>query len=177
MSQGANGAAKPSSVEEIRQRLVVLAREIDRLDAKLIGQFFHFEASFRSFPVAPAQSPDPVAVSTRQHIVGWFVQALRPFASTTHLLHQSQIDVRADRATAETHVTAHHVSRPDDRGRGYDTVIGARWIDQFVRVEDQWLILSRIVDFDWRYDLPVEHLRIRSHRDEPDPLSFLPGRH
>lgn len=164
------------ATELIRERLVVLARELDRLDAPLIARAFHFEASYRSLPVDPRSGPDPVVVSTQRHIVSWLTKSLGLFAATSHLIHQSQIDVRSERATAETHVTAHHLSTPDDGGRAVDTVVGARWIDQLVCTDGEWLILSRIVDFDWRYDLVADHVLVRSNREQPDPLSFLPGR-
>jgi hypothetical protein len=175
---GPLGESRPSAedVETIRETLVVLARELDRLDSQLIGRAFHFEASYRSLPVDPSNGADAVVLSTRQRIVGWLTRTLGTYAATSHLLHQSQIEVREDRATCETYVTAHHLSAPDERGRAVDTVVGARWIDELVRSESGWVILSRVVDVDWRYDLLADQVLVRDNRAAPDPVAFLPGR-
>src|SRR5262245_1315393 len=141
MSDGVIQRDGVSETELIREKLVVLARELDRLDAPLIARAFHFEASYRSLPVDPRTGAEPAVVSTQRHIVSWLTESLGLFAATSHLIHQSQIEVRAERAFAETHVTAHHLSSPDDRGRAVDTVVGARWIDQFVHTDGDWLIL------------------------------------
>lgn len=161
---------------EIHDLLVVLTRALDRLDRELIGSAFHFEATLHGPPVDSSGSTEPIGLATRQHIVEWLCAQLGAYAGTTHLLHESQIDVRTDRATAETPVIAHHLSTPDARFRATDTVVGMRWVDQLMKQGERWVILSRTVEMDWRYDLPVDNATVLDQRSAPDPVAFLPGR-
>ena len=79
-------------------------------------------------------------------IAGYFCGLLSTFTATNHTLSNSVIRVTGDTATADTFAIAHVVI--DDRVR----VRGIKYIDELVRVSQQWRICKRTHIQLWQYE-------------------------
>jgi ketosteroid isomerase-like protein len=80
---------------------------------------------------------------------------MRHVNSLSHLLGQSIISVRGDRAGAETYFLA--VMRVNESAGGeVINQLGGRFIDTLIRVGDGWKIQQRVAVRDWSITLPVD---------------------
>jgi hypothetical protein len=78
---------------------------------------------------------------------------LEGYASTMNFVGTQQVDLDADRATAETYVLSYHRR---DATPASDDVAGTRYLDDVVRTADGWRIERRRAELLWfRPDDPV----------------------
>jgi len=112
--------------EKIRECIARLARGEDRRDAQLI------KASYW-----PDSTTDyGVFVGSFDKYLAWVVPGSPAIPVTQHVLGQSVIDLEAESARVETHVTAYHRVNMGKEER--DTVIGGRYLDRLEkRMEDR----------------------------------------
>jgi SnoaL-like protein len=129
--------------DKITQVVQDLARGTDRLDGELIASCYHPDGfddhnSFRGSP---------------QEFAKWVLQVLPHFAATHHFIAQPRIRLEGDVARADTYCIAHHISKPDARGRQSDLVLALRYVDRFERRAGAWKIARRVCAFDWTVTL------------------------
>lgn len=125
-------------------RLAVLyARAVDRNDPDTLAGLFDDDA------VIEAPGFELRGLEAIRGIPGMLKAR---FHRTLHVLHQQLAEVSGDRATAETHCTAHHLSldRPET-----DLVWTIRYQDEFRRSETGWRFTHRRLLIDWTETRPV----------------------
>ena len=127
--------------DEIRERIVRLARGEDRRDARLISASY-WPDSTTDYGVFKGTFADYLA---------WVVPGSPAIPVTQHILGQSVIDLIGDLALAETYVTAYH--RIDTGAEERDTVIGGRYLDRFEKRGHEWRIAQRTMLYDWYQDI------------------------
>ena len=129
--------------DAITQVVQDLARGTDRLDAEQIASCYHPDGfddhnSFRGSP---------------QDFARWVLEVLPHFAATHHLIAQPRIRLEGDVAQVDTYCIAHHLSKPDARGRQSDLVLALRYVDRFEQRAGIWKIARRVCAFDWTVTL------------------------
>lgn len=154
----------PSDREEIRDVLARYCRAADRCDAELLAELYHPDATEdHSGHVGPAKE-FRAAVIPRLHDT---------WDRTQHVLGSSLIEVDGDVAHVETYVVAHHVRRPDERGRVEKWELGARYVDRFERRDGRWRIAHRVLVRDWEDVREIREVQDRTfteqRRDRDDP--------
>jgi hypothetical protein len=122
---------------EIRNTLVRYSRGIDRCDEALIRSVYH-DDSYDDHGDFKGSGPEFAA---------WDVPLLKQFEATMHDLGNVTLEVDGDSARAETYVVAYHVSRREETR--HLITVGARYLDQFERRDDEWKIARRLVVIDW----------------------------
>jgi len=129
--------------EKIRNCVVRLARGEDRRDAELI------KASYW-----PDSTTDyGVFVGSFDQYLAWVVPGSPAIPVTQHVLGQSVIELKNDKALAETHVVSYH--RVDMGSEERDTVIGGRYLDRLDKRAGEWRIAHRVMLYDWFQDFGV----------------------
>jgi hypothetical protein len=129
--------------EKIRNCVVRLARGEDRRDAELI------KASYW-----PDSTTDyGVFVGSFDQYLAWVVPGSPAIPVTQHVLGQSVIELKNDKALAETHVVSYHRVNMGSEER--DTVIGGRYLDRLDKRAGEWRIAHRVMLYDWFQDFGV----------------------
>jgi hypothetical protein len=134
---------------EIERVVLRYCRGVDRLDEDLIRSVYHEGAT----------DDHGVYQGDGRGFAAFIVPLLREaYESTTHAVHNCQIDVRGtgdgDSADAETYCLAYHERREPIDDRWID-VFACRYLDRFERRAGRWAIIRRIVVHDWNAVLPV----------------------
>jgi hypothetical protein len=132
----------PADYVAILQVLARYCRGVDRLDPALVESAY-WEDSFDDH--GPFKG-------TGAEIAAQAIHLLREtFDSHTHLIGQSLIDVRGDRAAVETSFVAYSAHKGGQRRGGPHvvTMIGGRYSDLFAKRAGEWRILRREVLYDW----------------------------
>jgi len=129
--------------DEIRERIIRLARGEDRRDAALIRASFWPDAS-TDYGVFAGSFDDYLA---------WVVPGSPAIPVTQHVLGQTIVDVHGDTARAETQVIAYH--RVNMGAQERDTTIGGRYLDRFEQRDGEWRIAQRTMLYDWFQDFGV----------------------
>jgi SnoaL-like protein len=129
--------------DEIAQVVQELARGTDRLDAEAITGCYHPDGfddhnSFRGGP---------------REFARWVLEVLPHFAATHHFVGPPRIRLEGDVACVDTYCIAHHLSKPDARGRQSDLILALRYVDRFERRAGIWKIARRVCAFDWTITL------------------------
>jgi hypothetical protein len=126
--------------EQIRERIVRLARGEDRRTADIISASY-WPDSITDYGVFQGTFKDYLA---------WVVPGSDAIKNTQHVLGQSVIDLDGSSARAETHVISYHRV---DLGQGdRDTCIGGRYLDVFEKRAGEWRIARRTMLYDWYQD-------------------------
>ena len=129
--------------EQIRERIVRLARGEDRRSADMISACYWPDAS----------TDYGVFQGSFDKYLAWVVPGSEAIKNTQHVLGQSVIDLDAtgaDTARAETQVLSYHRL---DMGQGdLDTMVGGRYLDVFQKRGKDWRIASRTMLYDWYQD-------------------------
>jgi hypothetical protein len=81
----------------------------------------------------------------------WCVPGSADITVTQHMLGQSMISLRSDKAKAETYVQSYH--RVKAEGNERDTAMGGRYLDTLEKRDGEWRIAARIMLYD--YDLDI----------------------
>lgn len=126
--------------ESIRDCIARVARGEDRRDAELISGAYWPDAT----------DDHGIFVGTFKEYLDWVVPGAPSVLVTQHILGQSLIDLRGDRAMVETHVTSYH--RIDMGAEERDLVIGGRYLDLMEKREHEWRIAKRTMLYDWQQD-------------------------
>jgi hypothetical protein len=71
-----------------------------------------------------------------------------------HQIHNILIEFRDDGAAVESYFTAFQ-RQPTQRGEMEQVDMKGRYLDWFVRRDDEWRILNRVVVFDWVENMPL----------------------
>lgn len=107
--------------------------------------------------------------------LAWVEPLLRGFDGTMHLLGNHLVEVRGERARAETYGTAHHWGEPaQDPTRNF--VSGFRYVDDFEYREGVWRIRERWAVREWTRAIDPDTVRVKEgegpspRRDRDDPL-------
>jgi hypothetical protein len=129
--------------ERIRDCIARLARGEDRRNAELI------RASYW-----PDSTTDyGVFAGSFEQYLTWVVPGSPAIPVTQHVLGQTVISLKGEKASAETHVTSYHRVNmgPEER----DTVIGGRYLDRLEKRMGEWRIAHRVMLYDWFKDFGV----------------------
>jgi len=126
--------------ETIRDCLARVARGEDRRDAELLGTAYWPDASV----------DHGIFLGTFREYLSWVVPGAPAVLLTLHTLGQSLIDLRGNRAMAETHVTAYHRIKMESEER--DIVLGGRYLDALEKRSLEWRIAKRTMLYDWVQD-------------------------
>jgi ketosteroid isomerase-like protein len=73
--------------------------------------------------------------------------ALKQYQATTYFNGQSTVDLHGDQATGETYCIAHYLT-VDGENRTL-MLASIRYLDQFVKMDGQWLFTERKLMVDW----------------------------
>ena len=126
--------------DRIRSCIERLARGEDRRDAALITASY-WPDSITDYGVF---------AGSFEKYLEWVVPGSPAIPVTQHVLGQSFIDLKADVARVETHVTSYH--RIDTGTEHRDTVIGGRYLDRLEKRDGDWRIANRTMLYDWFQD-------------------------
>jgi hypothetical protein len=130
----------------IRELIDAYAHCADRRDAKGQLALFTSDTHFRVYMDAKAAEPNQ-DLHGHDALIPVF-DNLNIYAATTHFNGQSTVEVAGDRATGESYCLAHHVS-VDDAGRRTLMIAAVRYLDEFVKHDDEWLFAERRLMVDW----------------------------
>ncbi len=130
----------------IRELIEAYAHSADRRDAK--GQMSLFTGDTHFVVFMNAKDPKPsMDLHSRDALAPVFAD-LNKYDATTHFVGQSTIfTLAAGRATGEAYCLAHHVTV--DGGKRRLMVASLRYLDTFVKADDDWLFAERLLYVDW----------------------------
>ncbi len=129
--------------ENIRDCIARVARGEDRRDAELIGACYWPDST----------SDYGVFAGSFKEYLAWVTPGSPAIPVTQHVLGQTVIHLRGERASCETHVNAYH--RINMGAEERDIVIGGRYLDRFEKRGSEWRIAHRIMLYDWYQDSGV----------------------
>jgi catechol 2,3-dioxygenase-like lactoylglutathione lyase family enzyme len=167
-----------SDLEEIRRKLHLYCRALDRIDEPLLRSLFHPDSQHAH---GPYQGPS-------SDFCGFAMQVVRSLSGTSHHLSNITIDLAGPAAHTEAYFLAVHRM---DKGKvieGYwsahdpkiDEIaeVGGRYIDRWEKRAGVWKIARRIGVHDWERwtptDIPAAHARqtavVSPARSNADPV-------
>jgi hypothetical protein len=126
--------------EQIRERIVRLARGEDRRSADIISACYWPDAA----------TDYGVFQGSFKEYLAWVVPGAEAIKNTQHVLGQSVIDLEAASARVETQVISYH--RVDIGQGDLDTCVGGRYLDRFEKRDGDWRIAHRTMLYDWYQD-------------------------
>jgi ketosteroid isomerase-like protein len=148
---------KTISPEEAADRLAIrelvdaYAHCADRRDAK--GQMALFTEDTRFLVFMDHDSPEPTQKLDGRESLAPVFDNLNTYAVTMHFNGQSTVVLDGDRATGESYCLAHHLSTGDD-GQRTMMVASIRYLDEFVKLDGQWLFAERRLMVNWTETRP-----------------------
>lgn len=122
----------------IRDVLASYYRAIDRRDWDALTGVYADDARFRSPPRLEQNGRDTIIASTSRVAV---------YKRTYHFMGNHIAWVDGDDADAETYAVARHYYDKDGEEQEY--VIGIRYLDKLQRRDGQWLIVDRLMRYDF----------------------------
>jgi hypothetical protein len=123
------------------------ARGVDRRRPEAVAALFAVDGRLEIYEGDPQQA-EPARVRNGREEIAAALKGLERYEVTTHLLGQHMVELSGDRATGETYCIAHHISTTEDGGR-HDRVLSIRYLDDFERDGDGWVIRRRRLATDW----------------------------
>jgi hypothetical protein len=144
-----HGAVSP---QEAADRLAIwelvdaYAHCADRRDAK--GQMALFTADTRFLVFYDPTSAEPSQELHGRESLAPVFDDLNQYAATMHFNGQSTISLDGDRATGESYCLAHHLKVGED-GQRTLMVASIRYLDEFVKQDDQWFFAERRLMVNW----------------------------
>ena len=150
---------------DIRNVVLTYCRGVDRMDRELVRSCYHADATevHGSF------------TGTIDGYLDWVWRVLSRYERTQHFVGNLLIELRGDRAHAETYGIASHEGDAADPTK--NLAVGFRYLDRFERRDDAgWRIVQRVAVTDWcrswspdtRWPIP-DHLLV-GERGSGDPL-------
>jgi hypothetical protein len=135
----------------IRELIDAYARCADRRDAA--GQMGLFTEDTRFTVFMDSRDPNPSQeIGGRANLAPVFGH-LNTYEATTHFNGQSTIVLDGDRATGESYCLAHHVKL--ENGNRTLMVASIRYLDDFVKIGDEWYFSERKLMVDWIETRPL----------------------
>ena len=133
--------------EEMRDVIVRYCRGVDRRDWNLVRTCFTADARHQHLEF----------IGTTDEFVGFASTVLAGIPSTLHAICGVSFEVDADRTMSEAAFVAYHRIKGDDSkdapfptgGVDTDWIVAGRYVDQWRRVDDKWLIADRRAFHDW----------------------------
>jgi SnoaL-like domain len=129
--------------DKIRDCIARLARGEDRRDAKAITACHWGDAT----------SDYGVFFGTFDEYLAWVVPGSPAILVTQHVLGQSVIELRGDKAAVETQALSYH--RINMGAEERDTIIGGRYLDRLEKRGGEWRIAQRTMLYDWHQDFGI----------------------
>lgn len=152
---------------QIRKALATYCRGIDRCDEALLKSAYWPDA-IEEHGIFNGKAWDFAA---------FIVPLLKTMKVTMHSISNTWIELRGDRAAAETYVVAYHLMDTEGGGQA-DMVVGGRYVDEFERRDGEWRIARRLFVHDWNQNQPATvqwttglyaQLDVRGRNDRDDP--------
>src|SRR6476660_7092734 len=142
-------ALSPSEAADrlaIRELVEAYAHFADRRDAKgqmaLFTEDTHFAVYMNTKDSTPSQE-----LHSREALAPVFAE-LNKYDATTHFVGQCTITTLTnDRATGEAYCLAHHVTVDGEKRRLM--IASLRYLDNFVKIDGEWLFAERRLYVDW----------------------------
>jgi ketosteroid isomerase-like protein len=130
----------------IRELVEAYAHCADRRDAE--GQMALFTADTHFVVYMEAKSPTPSQeLHSRAALAAVFAD-LNRYNATMHFVGQTTVfTLTADRGSGETYCMAHHLTIEGERRRLM--IAALRYLDNFVKVDGEWLFAERRLYVDW----------------------------
>ena len=135
----------------IRELLDADAHCADRRDAK--GQMALFTEDTHFVVYMDTRNPEPTQDLNGREALAPVFDALNAYAATMHFNGQSTVWIDGDRAAGESYCLAHHLSVGQD-GRRTMMIASIRYLDEFVKQDDQWLFAERRLMVNWTETRP-----------------------
>ena len=135
----------------IRELVDAYAHCADRRDAK--GQMALFTEDTHFVVYMDTRNPEPTQDLHGRETLAPVFGALNAYAATMHFNGQSTVELDGDRATGESYCLAHHLSVGQD-GRRTMMIASIRYLDEFVKQDDQWLFAERRLMVNWTETRP-----------------------
>ena len=133
----------------VRELVEAYAHCADRRDAKGQMSLFTPDTHFVVFMNAKAPTPSQ-ELHSRAALAPVFAD-LNKYAVTMHFVGQSTIlSLSGNRATGEAYTLAHHLTVEDGKRRLM--IAALRYLDQFVKIDGDWLFAERLLYVDWLED-------------------------
>ena len=139
---------------EIHDRIVALARAVDRGDEGLMRSLWH--------PGAQVDMGGYFSGSA-EAFCAYMLETLDDLVRVAHTVANEWISVDGDTAVAETYVIAIATSRTRQGDR--DALVGGRYLDRFERIDGAWKFTRRMFVHDWQIEQPAT-----DQRDDPDGM-------
>ncbi len=119
-----------------------LAKGIDRCDAEMVRDCFH-----------PDATDDHGAFKgTAAEFVDWVMPVLDTMKRTQHVIGQTLMEVKGDKAAGESYFVAHHtIASPEG---DVFMIAAGRYLDRFERRDGDWKISHRHAIYDWNSLVP-----------------------
>jgi SnoaL-like domain len=130
----------------IRELVDAYAHCADRRDAK--GQMALFTTDTRFLVFMDATTKEPTQELHGRESLAPVFDSLNTYVATMHLNGQCTVSLDGDRATSESYCLAHHLSVAEDRQRTL-MVASIRYLDEFVKLDGQWLFAERRLMVNW----------------------------
>lgn len=118
----------------------------DRREAQQQALLFTPDGKIEVFQAEPGANKPTAVIKGQTDLVTGF-KTLTRYDVTMHVNGQSMLAIQGDTATGETYCLAHHLLR--ENGQRMLIVMGIRYYDTLVRVNQQWYFAKRQLIFDW----------------------------
>ena len=131
--------------QDITEVIHLHARSLDRMDGELMKSTYWEEAI--------EEHQDPIFPElffyngNAHQFVDPAMEGFKALKVTQHRISNILIDVKEDKATAESYVWAYHVH--EENGVEKEGILGGRHFYQFERRNGEWKIIHRLTAFDW----------------------------
>lgn len=122
------------------------AHHADRRETQQQASLFTPDGAIEVFRAEPGVSK-PTAVIKGQTDLENSFKTLSRYEVTMHVNGQSTLAIQGDTATGETYCLAHHLLK--EKGQRLLIVMGIRYYDTFVRLNQHWYFAKRQLIFDW----------------------------
>lgn len=121
-----------AAIEDVVRRY---SRAIDRRDWREVASCFAVGA-YADYGIFAGEIDD---------VIARIRQGLEAFDKTMHLMEPRVVELSGDTARVETYALAYH--RRSDGGEEKELLVRLKYLDEFVRDGDAWLIKRRSVEF------------------------------
>jgi hypothetical protein len=139
-------------LQEFRDRLAIgelidaYGHDADRRQTKQQTDLFTENATMEVYHQEPGtQKPDTV-LRGRDGLFAGFA-TLKKYDVTMHFIGQRTIHLYGDSATGEVYCLAHHIWA--ENGKRLLMIMGLRYYDTYLKLNNKWLFAKRILIFDW----------------------------
>jgi SnoaL-like domain len=147
-----NDSAQPVSLKSMTDRIEILdlinnySHYADRREPQKQAALFTEDAIIEIYHGEPGKNkPDTVLRGRKEFVTGF--ETLKKYNVTMHFNGQSVIQIIGDSAAGETYCLAHHIWV--ENGNRMLMVMGIRYYDRFIRINNHWFFSRRKLIFDF----------------------------